>query len=222
MWRVWKWGHFSVRSSDLRRLARRAEGEATAVGEVWRLLRVRELPLVDPATKATNSSSEAMLRRETGVSSWDGILDKTLPSTQVKIWSQNQLEERAKLEVDLLFGLGDRPPFSPLPRLLLCFRPCSLISRQPRFVWPTLSDPGTACLSPFARAPGRLAFPSSRSGLSGSSRRRHHLAAGLPESRNHPERCWRKGARRRVEKPRSDREAGSAASSGPHAPLLTP
>lgn len=159
MWRVWKWGHFSVRSSDLRRLARRAEEETTAVGEVWRLLRVRELPLVDPATKDTNSSSEAMLRRGTGVSSWDGILDKTLPSTQVKTWSQNQLEERAKLEVDLLFGSGDRPSFSPLPQLLLCFRPCSLISRQPRFVWPTLSDPGTACLSPLPELPAALLSP---------------------------------------------------------------
>lgn len=93
------------------------------------LERVRELPLLDPATKATNSSSEAMLRRGTGVSSRGGTLDKTLPSTHVKIWSQNQLEERAKLEVDLLFGSSDRPPFLPLPRLLLCFSPCSLISR---------------------------------------------------------------------------------------------
>lgn len=123
------------------------------------LERVRELPPVDPATKATkatNSNSEAMLRRGTGVSSWDGTLDKTLPSTHVKIWSQNQLEKRAKLEVDLLFGSSDRPPFLPLPRLLLCFSLCSLISRPPRFVWPTLSDPGTACLSPKPELPAAL------------------------------------------------------------------
>lgn len=59
-----------------------------------------------------------------------------------------------------------------------------------------ISAPGPSSLPP-PRSPGRFAFPSSCSGLSRSSRRRRHLPAGLPASRNRPARCSRTGSRKR-------------------------
>lgn len=112
----------------------------------------------NPNTKTTNPSSEAMVRSGTGTSPWDGTLDKSLPSTHAKIWRQNQLEEPAKVEADLLCGLSDGSPFSSRPRLLQCFGPASLITLSPRFVWPTVSDPGLGCLSPFPQLPTALLF----------------------------------------------------------------
>lgn len=104
MWPVWKGGHSPACSPDLRRLARRAEGE-TAVGEeVCRLSeRVRGLPLEDLDTKATNPNSEAMVRRGTRVSSWDGTLDKTLPSTHVED-SETKINSRNPQNRRLIFS----------------------------------------------------------------------------------------------------------------------
>lgn len=60
-----------------------------------------------------------------------------------------------------------------------------------------ISARGPSSLPP-PRAPGRFAFLGSCSGLSGSyRRRRRHLPAGLPASRNRPARCGRRGARKR-------------------------
>lgn len=60
-------------------------GRDSSREEVCRLSeRVRGLPLEDLDTKATNPNSEAMVRRGTRVSSWDGTLGKTLPSTHVE------------------------------------------------------------------------------------------------------------------------------------------
>lgn len=72
--------------------------------------------------------------------------------------------------------------FSPLNPACLRLAHCFLSARGPSSLPPP-------------RAPGRFAFPGSRSSLSRSSRR--HLAAGLLGSGNRPARCGRRGARKR-------------------------
>lgn len=76
-------------------------------------------------------------------------------TTRAKIWNQNQLEQPAKLEAALLCGSGNGSPFSPLPRLLLCFSPSSAspvcLAHSP--------SPRIRLLVPFPDALGRFAFP---------------------------------------------------------------
>lgn len=169
--------------------------------EVRGLLGARGLSLADTDAGTTHSSSAVRMR-----AGYQGVFPGRRSGPGVDL-----LSVRARRNAQLR-GLAGPCPASAAgaaPRLSSSAVPSTI--RPPSFSLQCLLSPLPAwvllalCFTsaprpsspPPPRARSRGAFPGSRSGLSGPSRRRRHLPARLPASRSRRGRCGGRGARGR-------------------------